>query len=309
MAGGRLALRGQVGSLSSVPWEALLYRYHRKKVHARHLVKPNSPNVRQSVFDEGFFHHHRANQGIHVGVIMRRPSWRGSEVDRVVSKVNGLHFENRLLLLSRPIVSGELAERPLASSLIRRAKPFYGKFAIGGNGKPGHFPTNHRHRISEHGAEVSVFRDSIRNSDATDDKVNRMVTKGDRYRRRLVSIAIFFEVDRAMVSGRDLHGHALLILHHDPVTTEVHPPRIGILGHNDTACADVITSVMLVPFGRGKLQEIDIIAETLVLKDRPVRHLTRRKIRRRVFVLGHFSFEASHQLLARIDAAVSQSKS
>ena len=121
-----------------------------------------------------------------------------------------------------------------------------------------------------------------------------MMTKRYRYRRRLVSVAIFFEVDRAVVGGRDLHGHALFILHHDPVTTDVHPPGIGILGHNDAARADVVAAVMLVPFGRGKLPEIDVIAETLVLKDRPVRHLTRRKIRRRVLVLGHFSFEASH---------------
>src|SRR6266536_2032561 len=146
---------------------------------------------------------------------MGRPSWRGSEVDRIVAKVNGLHFENRLLLFSRPVVSGELAERPLAAKLVRRAKPFYGKFAIGRNGKPGHLPTNHRHRLSQYGAQVSVFRDSIRNADATDDEINRMVTKGYRYRRRLVSIAIFFEVDRPMVGGRDLHGHALLVLHHD----------------------------------------------------------------------------------------------
>ncbi len=31
MSGSRLALRGQVCSLSRVSWEALLYRYHRKK--------------------------------------------------------------------------------------------------------------------------------------------------------------------------------------------------------------------------------------------------------------------------------------
>src|SRR6266850_6182098 len=131
-----------------------------------------------------------------------------------------------------------------------------------------------------------------------------MMTKRYRYRGRLVSIAIFFEVDRAMVGGRDLHGHALLILHHDPVTTEVHPPGIGILGHNDTARADVFPAVMLVPFGRRKLQEIDVLAKILVVKDRPMRHLTGWKIHRRVLVLGHFSFEASHQLLARIDATV-----
>src|SRR5262249_47398668 len=72
MSGGRLALRGEVGSLSRVSWKALLDRYHRKKVHARYFMKPNAPNVRHSVFDERFFHHHRANQGVHVGVIMRR---------------------------------------------------------------------------------------------------------------------------------------------------------------------------------------------------------------------------------------------
>src|SRR5262245_20628644 len=162
--------------------------------------------------------------------------------------------------------------------MIRRTKPIYSKFTVGWNRQPGHLRLNHWHGLSQHGAKVSVFRDAIRNADSTDDEINGMMTKGYRYRRRLVSIAIFLEVDRAMVGGRDLHSHALFILHHDPVTTHVHPTGIGILGHDDTACTDVVAAVILVPFGRGKLQEIDIIAKALVLKNRPVCHLMRREI-------------------------------
>ena len=111
-----------------------------------------------------------------------------------------------------------------------------------------------------------------------------------------------------MVSGRNLHSHALFVLHHDPVTTDIHPPGVRIPGHHHTAGADIVSAIMLMPLGRRKLQEINVIGETLVLKDRPARDLTRGEIRRRVLVLGHFSFQASHQLLARIDVAVSQSQ-
>jgi len=143
-------------------------------------MKPNAPNVGHSVFDERFFHHHRANQGVHVGVIVRRSPGRGAEVDRIVAKVNGLHFEHRLLLFSRTVVSGELAERPFASKLIRRAKTFYSKLTVGWNRQPGHLRINHRHGLSQQGAQVSVFRDAIRNADSTDDEINGMMTKGYR---------------------------------------------------------------------------------------------------------------------------------
>ena len=133
-----------------------------------------------------------------------------------------------------------------------------------------------------------------------------MVPQRNRYRSRLSTVLIFSDVDRPMVRRRDMQSDRFLILDHQSVRAEIDPAAIGILGYHDAARSEVIAAVMGVPFGRGKLEQIDLRSHLTVLQHRASGSLLDRILRRSLFEADHFSLQARHQLLIAVDVAITE---
>ena len=103
-----------------------------------------------------------------------------------------------------------------------------------------------------------------------------------------------------------MQSDRFLILDHQSVGTKIDPAAIRIFGHHDAARSEVIAAVMGVPFGRGKLEQIDVRSHLAVLQNRASGRFLERILRRGLFEADHFSLQARHQLLIVVNVAITE---
>src|SRR5262249_23979800 len=85
----------------------------------------------------------------------------------------------------------------------------------------------------------------------------------------LAALVIAPHQDVPVLALGNHHGRdAWIVVHLHPVGAVVDPARIGILHDHHAAGADVRSAVVLVPFGRGYLREVDVLAGRDVLEYR-----------------------------------------
>ena len=71
-----------------------------------------------------------------------------------------------------------------------------------------------------------------------------------------------------MLARHHVESAALLIVHHHAVGTQVDPFRLPILGNHRAPGTDVASPILLMPFGNGELQKVDVFSAFDIFQDR-----------------------------------------
>jgi len=63
-----------------------------------------------------------------------------------------------------------------------------------------------------------------------------------------------------VLAGTDVDAGAVAVLQHDPVSADVDPVGIGIFSYNEMTGTEVAAAILLMQQGRGKIEQIDLLA-------------------------------------------------
>ena len=98
----------------------------------------------------------------------------------------------------------------------------------------------------------------------------RIAAQHRRRRQRLAARERLVAMDAAVVAGGHDHADGLLVVHLRAVGAGIEPVLLGIAGDGVGAGADIVAAVLLVPFRRRELGDVDVVAHHDVLQDRAI---------------------------------------
>jgi hypothetical protein len=67
-------------------------------------------------------------------------------------------------------------------------------------------------------------------------------------------------VNIRVLAGTDINAGAVAVLQHDAVSADVDPVGIGIFGYDEMTGAEISAAVLFMQQGRGKIEQIDLLA-------------------------------------------------
>ena len=174
------------------------------------------------------------------------------------------HWHGRLIagVITRP-----LAERSFGHDVVNADFTLDGDFRVGGNRQAGERAFDHLQRPAEDPAGIIVFVDPIRHVGGRNDKIDWMMAEGDRDRKTLSLLMIFFLVDPSMLSRRHVQCQAVRAVNHNPVGADVYPILFWIARNHQIVGADITSTVQFVPARHRKLEHVDVFTLLHVLEE------------------------------------------
>src|SRR5262245_34269933 len=104
-----------------------------------------------------------------------------------------------------------------------------------------------------------------------------MLAKNHSDRQRLSCLCRLIQMDSPVFSRGHMKSELVLPLKHDTVAADVLHSRLRIASNYHECCAQIASSVAFVPMRDGKLQQIHLVSDILVLEHRSAHHNSRRQ--------------------------------
>ena len=263
-----MALRCDDRGLLRMSWIALLDRNDQYQTTTARNVQPNAFNIRHA----GLFHlvpdQSRTEIGAIPAELCRRSARRRAEDNGNIAVIEPFNFHPGLGPFSTGVISRPLPKGTFNSRIIEMNVAFDDDFRVCRNRQTGVLAFDHFERFSSDAANEFIFRHAIRHLDTAGQKSQRIVTERHSDLEWLAAGGIFFSLDAAVLAGRDVKSHGVLVMNHHPISAVVHPTFIRVARNIDTTGSDVPSTVLIVPQRSRKLKKIDISVFVDVLKKR-----------------------------------------
>src|SRR5258705_4047605 len=238
-------LRGDHTGLFDVTGIALLDGDDGKLPRAG-LVRPDAANVRHAGFLQLFPHMRRTGDRAQQGQRVRRPRRIRTRKNRIVAVEDPLHADKWLEALRTGVVARPLAERSFFLQLTGSDCAFENNFRICRIRQTGNVTPDHLDWFPLESACEVEFADTRRHRTRRGKPNQRIAAEHDVDRDRLIFLEVFLFMNVSVLARADIDSGGVLILRHDPISADVHPIGIGILGDDQVAGAEVASAVFFV---------------------------------------------------------------
>src|SRR5580765_1436266 len=211
---------------------ALFDRDDIEEAAAAGFVTPNPFDIRHAAFLDLLADQRSIHNAFSGGIIRRWAAGTSTAENRLVSVVNVFDANHRLGAARTGVVTGPFAERTFGLSVGWIHPTFDDDFRIGRKWKPGGLPFNNFDGSAFETARVIEFGNAVIDFVTGYHEQNRVLTNGNDDRARLAALEVFIALDAAVLAGRNIKPHAVLVVHHAAISAEINPAFVRIArGH------------------------------------------------------------------------------
>src|SRR5690348_10008217 len=148
--------------------------------------------------------------------------------------VDALDANDGLRTRRAGVVAGPFAERAFGLDVVWLHEALDDDFGVSGERQAGGLALADFDRRTLESAGVVEFRHAVVDLVAGNHEEHRVLADADDDGARLALLEPLTALDRAVLSGRDVKPHAVLIVHHAAVGAEIDPTFVRVLGDDET---------------------------------------------------------------------------
>src|SRR4051812_14891997 len=191
---------------------------------------------------------------------------RKAAENRIVTMIDGFDANHRHSRLITGVITGPFTKRSFRHEIIWQYFAFDRYLGVGGERQSSDRPFDDAERFTGNPAGVGVLVHFIRNVSRSDQKINRVMAEGDSDGQRFSILMVFVTMDAAMLTWRHVQTEMIATMDHDAIGSDIDPIFFRVARYDEVVCANVSSTIKLMPARHGKFKYVDVAAFLTVFK-------------------------------------------